>query len=102
MYPKIKDKIEQIIELCEKHHVTSLALFGSAANNTMTKESDVDFLIQFSEDIDVLDYADNYFKFLDALEQLIDKKIDLVSKKSLKNPVLVDEINRSKIDLYAA
>jgi predicted nucleotidyltransferase len=102
MYQEIKDKIEEIVELCEKHHVSSLALFGSAANDTMNNESDVDFLIQFSDDINVLDYADNYFAFLASLELLIDKKIDLVSKKSVKNPVLLEEINRSKIELYAA
>ncbi len=102
MYQEIKDKIEKIVELCEKHHVSSLALFGSAANDTMNNESDVDFLIQFSDDINVLDYADNYFAFLASLELLIDKKIDLVSKKSVKNPVLLEEINRSKIELYAA
>lgn len=50
----------------------------------MHENSDIDFLVQFSDDIDVLDYADNYFSFLEKLESLMGKKIDLVSKKSLK------------------
>ena len=51
---------------------------------------------------DVLDYADNYFEFLKQLEILTGKKVDLVSKKSLKNPILIEEIERSKVELYAA
>jgi predicted nucleotidyltransferase len=36
------------------------------------------------------------------LEALLDRNIDLVSVKSLKNPILIEEINRSKVELYAA
>jgi predicted nucleotidyltransferase len=58
--------------------------------------------VPFSDEIDMLDYADNYFEFLKQLEILTGKKVDLVSKKSLKNPILIDEIERSKVELYAA
>lgn len=68
----------------------------------MTPQSDIDFLVQFSDKIETLDYADNYFAFLEALEKIMGRKIDLISLKSLKNPVLLEEINRSKIELYAA
>ncbi len=68
----------------------------------MHENSDIDFLVQFPDEIDVLEYADNYFSFLEALEELMVMRIDLVSKKSLKNTVLIEEIDRSKIDLYAA
>lgn len=102
MIKLLENKMDEIIALCKLHKVTSIALFGSAAKNTMHKNSDIDFLVQFSENIDVLDYADNYFSFLEAMENLIGKKIDIVSKKSLKNPILIEEINNSKVDLYAA
>lgn len=98
----VKDQMEQIISLCKKHKVESFALFGSAANDSMHSASDLDFLVEFSDELNVLDYSDNYFSFLEALEILTGKKIDLVSAKSLKNPILIEEINRSKVDLYAA
>ena len=98
----IEDKINDIIVLCKEHNVTSIALFGSAAKESMNENSDIDFLVQFSENIDVLDYADNYFSLLEKLEALLGKKIDLVSKRSLRNPVLIEDIDRSKVDLYAA
>jgi hypothetical protein len=102
MNKQIQDRLQDIIVLCKIHGVNSIALFGSAANDTMTENSDIDFLVQFSDDIDVLDYADNYFALLEKLEILMGKKIDLVSQKSLKNPILIEAIDRSKVDLYAA
>jgi len=98
----IEDSLDNIIALCKTHKVKSIALFGSAAKESMHEKSDLDFLVQFSDDIDVLEYADNYFSFLEKLENLLGKKIDLVSRKSLKNPVFIEEIDRSKVDLYAA
>jgi predicted nucleotidyltransferase len=98
----VEDKLNEIIALCKMHQVDSFALFGSAAKDSMKEDSDIDFLVEFSDQIDVLHYADNYFSFLEKLEKLMGKKIDLVSKKSLKNPILIEEIDRSKVDLYAA
>jgi predicted nucleotidyltransferase len=102
MVELISNRIDEIISLCKKHKVKAISVFGSAARNSMTATSDIDFLVQFSDDIDVLDYADNYFSFLEGLEQITGRKIDLLSVNSLRNPVLKEEINRSKIDLYAA
>jgi predicted nucleotidyltransferase len=101
MLQLVEDKLSDIVLLCKEHKVRSVALFGSAAKNSMHEDSDIDLLVQFSDEIDVLDYADNYFSLLEKLELLLGKKIDLVSKKSLKNPILIEEIDRSKIDLYA-
>jgi predicted nucleotidyltransferase len=102
MNPLIENKLSEIVLLCKKHQVASFALFGSATNNDFKSTSDVDFLVQFSDNIDVLEYATNYFSLLESLENLLGKKIDLVSKKSLKNPVLIASIEQSKIELYAA
>lgn len=98
----IENKLPEIISLCKLHHVKSISIFGSAAKNTMHENSDIDFLVQFSDEIDLLQYADNYFRLLENLEKLTGKKIDLVTRKSLKNPILIQEIEQSKIDLYAA
>lgn len=102
MLKLIEDNLNEIISLCKTHRVISIALFGSAAKEVMHENSDIDFLVQFSEDIEVLDYADNYFSFLEELEKLMGRKIDLISKRSLKNPILIEEIDRYKVDLYAA
>ena len=102
MVEVLSNKLDKIISLCEKHKVKTISVFGSAARNAMTAESDIDFLVQFSAEIDVLDYADNYFALLEGLEEITGKKIDLISTNSLRNPILKEEINRSKIELYSA
>ena len=102
MVEVLANKLDKIISLCEKHKVKTISVFGSAARNTMTAESDIDFLVQFSDEIDVLEYADNYFSFLEGIEEITGKKVDLISANSLRNPILKEEINRSKIELYAA
>lgn len=98
----IQNNLGAIISACKKHHVEAISLFGSAAKNTMHTESDIDFLVYFSSEIDVLDYADNYFSLLDQLQEILNRKVDLVFRKSLKNPVLIEEVHQSKIDLYVA
>jgi hypothetical protein len=102
MVALVQNKLQEIISECKEHSVESISLFGSAAKGSMNEGSDIDFLVQFSEAIDVLDYANNYFSLLEKLEQILNRKIDLLSVKSLKNPVLKEEIYQSKIDLYAA
>lgn len=102
MVKLIEDRLSDIISLCKVHRVKSISLFGSAARGSIHENSDIDFLVQFSDEIDVLEYADNYFSFLEQMENLLGRKIDLVSRKSLKNPILIEEIDRSKVDLYAA
>lgn len=91
-----------MITACKQHHVETISLFGTAAKNALREDSDIDLLVEFSDDIDVLEYADNYFSLLDRLQGILNRKVDLVSSKSLKNPVLKEDIYRSKVDLYAA
>lgn len=51
-----------INKLCETHKVKSLYAFGSVLTDNFNKESDIDLIVDFSN-IDVEDYADNYFDF---------------------------------------
>lgn len=102
MDESIKNNLDAIIATCKKHQVKSISLFGSAAKDTMHEESDIDLLVEFSKDIDVLEYADNYFSLLEQLQDILKKKVDLVSSRSLKNPILKEMISQSKVELYAA
>lgn len=96
----IKNNISELHDICKKYQVSSLFLFGSAARNQLTTESDLDFLISFNNEVQLLKYADNYFDCLEALKQLFKKEIDLVTANSLKNPILIQEINKTKIPVY--
>ncbi len=98
----IEKNIEAISALLKDHRVEKAALFGSAALENLKHDSDIDILVTFSGEIELLDYADNYFSLKEKLEALLQRDVDLVSSRSLKNPVLIQSINESKKDLYAA
>ncbi|MEQ9425799.1 MAG: nucleotidyltransferase domain-containing protein [Cyclobacteriaceae bacterium] len=100
MAPEIEKHRQELGELCKLHQVESCYIFGSGTRNDFDKFSDIDLLVRFSDSIDLLDYADNYFDLSDKLGVLLNRKVDLVSEKSLRNPVLIKEINKQKIPLY--
>jgi len=81
-----------------------LYLVGSAAKeNKFTDESDVDFLYRFNkEEIPEMDYANNYFDLLFALQDMLKRKVDLVSEEKMWNPYFIESINRDKQMIYAA
>ncbi len=89
--------------ICDKHKVKNLFLFGSATNERFNSNtSDIDLIVEFADDLELLNYADNYFSILKDLEKLFGKKVDLISYKALRNPVMIEEVEKSKISLYAA
>ena len=67
----------------QKLGVRSLALFGSVARDRATAESDLDFLVEFEGATTFDGYMD--LKFF--LEDLFDKPVDLVTKRSLKKEI---------------
>ena len=91
--------IEELRRLCTKYNVEKMYLFGSALTSNFNKESDVDFLVRFKA-IDLSTYFDNYIDFKEKLEDLFSRKVDLVEEQTLKNPVLINSINKSKELIY--
>lgn len=93
----------ELSSIAKKHFVEKLYLFGSATNENFDIEtSDLDFVVEFSKELPLLDYADNFFSLKDALEQLFNRKVDLLTTSSIKNEILLKEIENSKVELYAA
>jgi len=56
----IEKNMDKIRALCYKHRVAKLFVFGSVLTDNFNKSSDIDLIVDFSE-IDLYDYADNYF-----------------------------------------
>ena len=95
----IKEKYEELKDLCKQYHVKELHLFGSAVSSDFDGESDIDFLVSFYP-LDFGDYADNYFAFANKLEQLFNRKVDLVTVNSLSNPYFKKSIEETKQLVY--
>ena len=85
----IQRNIAQIVALCEKHKVESLYVFGSVLTDRFNDESDIDFLIDFLPGISIEEYTDFYFMLRKELELLFNRRIDLVTKRSLSNPYFI-------------
>ena len=71
----ILNKLRENRDFFEKHKVKKIGLFGSYLDGEVTEESDIDILVHFEYTPDV--YF-NYCKVLYFLEDLFEKKIDLV------------------------
>ncbi len=95
----ITSNIESIRKLCNAHYVETMYVFGSALNSNFNDESDIDFLVKFKE-IDLAEYFNNYMDFKLKLESLVGRKVDLLEEQTLKNPILIQSINRSKEMVY--
>lgn len=97
----IEINLQRIFDLCRKHRVKSLAVFGSILTDRFNDHSDVDLLVNFdTTDHEKWDYVTNYFDFRDALESLFGRKVDLVVEKALKNKYFIQNVNSTKQLIY--
>jgi len=96
----IKDKLNNIIRLCRFYDIKAMYVFGSLCTEKFNDKSDIDILITF-KDISIEKYTDNYFELHYKLEELLNRKIDLLTENSLSNPYFIKNIEETKQLLYA-
>ena len=96
---KMENHIERIKTLCNLYNVEKMYLFGSALNSNFSDSSDIDFLVKFKP-IELAQYFDNYIHFKENLETLFGREVDLLEEQTLKNPILIKSINKSKKLIY--
>jgi len=103
MIASVKEKREQLAELCRRYGVRKLELFGSAAtaDEFDPEHSDLDFLVEF-ESIDNAGPADQYFGLWNDLKQLFGRDVDLVTTRSMRNPYFIRAVNETREVLYAS
>ena len=71
---------QQQTYLQDQYHVESLGVFGSVVRGEENQESDLDLLVTFSETPSLLEFISLEI----YLSELLDIKVDLVMKDSLK------------------
>mgnify|MGYP001558585134 CR=1 FL=1 len=87
------DEIKQkILPILKNHKVTKAGIFGSYARGEQKKKSDVDILVEISDDVSLL----GVIRLKNVLEKALRKRIDLVEyaliRKELRERILNDEI----------
>ena len=89
-----------ISKLCETHKVKSLYAFGSVLTDKFDKDSDIDLIVDFVNNINVEDYADNYFDFKFSLQDILKRPVDLLESKAIKNPYFKQAVNQQRQLVY--
>lgn len=95
----IDNQLKKIVPLCKKYKVKQLFVFGSVLTDRFNENSDIDLVVDFDkENID--DYFDNYFDFKYSLENILERKVDLLEEQTIKNPYLKQSIDKTKTLIY--
>ena len=100
----IKEEIKwdkgSFAKLCEQFQVKFLYAFGSSVSGGFDAEtSDIDLLV----DVDVegpIVRGENLLLLWSASEKYFQRKVDLLTEKSLRNPYLKENIDKTKVLPY--
>lgn len=103
MHSTIANRTEELAEICRRHDVARLEVFGSLARGTDfdPATSDADFLVEFHASAQLGPF-DQYFALAAALRDALGRPVDLVEPDALRNPYLRAAINRSRELIYAS
>ena len=89
----------EIIKLCSDHNVKQLYAFGSVLTNQFSNESDIDLVVDFNP-IEISTYADNYYNLKFSLQKVLNRQIDLLEDKAIKNPYFRQNLNETRKLIY--
>jgi predicted nucleotidyltransferase len=89
---------DRVAELCRRHHIRRLALFGSVLRDDFTAESDVDILVEF-EPGRTPGLA--FFDIEQELSQALGRRVDLKTPNELSK-YFRDEVLAEAEEVYVA
>lgn len=90
----IEKMARQINPILKKNGVSKAALFGSIVRGHENDSSDIDILVNYDKEVTLLDVAGLQFE----LEQILGRKVDLVSEKFLHHRIR-DRVNKEQIEI---
>jgi predicted nucleotidyltransferase len=90
---------KEIFNICLKYDVKALIAFGSVLTNSFDETSDIDFLIEFNNNEKTIK---NYMDVKFELEELFNRKVDLVMPNAIKNKRIKKYIYSNTRKIYAA
>jgi predicted nucleotidyltransferase len=96
---KLETYLQDIKELCARHKVKHLYAFGSVLTDKFNSKSDVDFMVDF-EPVEIEQYADNYYSLKFSLEDILDRPVDLLEERAVKNPYFKQVVDSQRQLIY--
>lgn len=101
IHPSLNLPHDKIANLCRRHGIKSLSVFGSATREDFRPDSDVDFLVEFEETANIGLFE--MVEMRDELSALLDQRpVDLVTSSVLNNPYRRRAILRDLERVYGA
>jgi predicted nucleotidyltransferase len=100
MQPIITERSPQLQRILGAHHVKRAYAFGSVCTDDFHDNSDIDLLIAFDREGPFQGYVENMWSLEDALEQLFQRPVDILTEAQLTNPYFIENINSSKTPVY--
>lgn len=102
VHPVLQAQLPSIEQLFKAHRIKSAYAFGSIVSDKFTDDSDIDLLIDFEDEVKVLERGEIWWKLHDALRNVFNREVDLVIEDTLKNPYFIEDVNEKKQLIYAA
>ncbi|HEV7351444.1 nucleotidyltransferase family protein [Telluribacter sp.] len=100
MSPILSENAERLATLCKQYRVGKLYAFGSVITEHFSEAtSDLDLLVEL-EPMSPIEKGETLLNFWDALEELFQRKVDLLTDQPIKNEYLRDSINSTKRLIY--
>ena len=97
---QISKKKKDFILLCKSHNVKYLYAFGSSIDERFDpKNSDIDLLVEIDSP-DPIDRGEKLLSLWDLFEDFFNRKVDLLTESSIRNPYLKKSIESSKVLIY--
>ena len=87
----LRQERDAILGLARKHGATNVRVFGSAANDEFGPSSDIDFLVDLEPDATLIDLG----ALLVALEELLQRKVDVVTSAALHRAIRDDILKQA-------
>lgn len=91
--------IDAIAALCKKYKVEKLWVFGSILTSKFNDKSDIDLSVVFMYN-EIKDLFITFFDFIEELETLLNRKIDLIDETAIKNRYFKEELDATKQLIY--
>ena len=102
MIPLISQHTDHLAEICRRHHVKRLEVFGSAAVGDFNPDtSDIDFLVVFDESDDISLFQTRR-ELTQALESLFNRSVDLVIFANVENPYCRTSVENTREPIFEA
>ncbi len=104
MVPAIRGQLDEIREICRRHDVLRLDIFGSANDPSSFDEShsDVDFIVSFMPGKKLGPWLGAYFDLRDELARLLQRQVDLVMEGAITDPRFRREADKTRRTIYVS